>query len=238
MSLRPWTTSVGITMSASSPRSSLEIIADIAPTRPGAPRPPTSSQRVSVSISVGWRTSAAKARWRARRRPRIARTPSGAAERRVRDRRHQRGRRGRVEVGDRDRRGRDQHEPLHALGEADRHLGGDRAAHRVADDGHRIELEQVAHALERRRVAVDRDRLGRQLRAAESRQVDGDHAAVDGGRRDVLDPVLPAPAEAVDEEDRRALAGADVDEVDAAARRRSPRAGGCATRPCASSADR
>ena len=69
------------------------------------------------------------------------------------------------------------HEPLHALREADRHLGGHEAAHRVADHDARAEVELLAERVDLARVARDRDLLRRHLGVAEARQV---HARCSG----------------------------------------------------------
>jgi hypothetical protein len=115
-------------------------------------------------------------------------------------------------VLDRDPRGGDEHEPLDALGEADRQLGADEPAHRVADHRDGVEAELVEQRVEPAPVAGDRDLLGGHLGEAEARQVDGDRAAAGvGDRREVLQPVLPRAAQPVDEEDRRARP--DLDEV-------------------------
>ena len=74
----------------------------------------------------------------------------------------------------------------------------------------------LAERVDHPREALDRDPPRRHLRAAEARQVRGDHAEAVHERRDVQQPVLPQPAEPVQEQQRRAGA-AGVHHVDAPA---------------------
>ena len=106
---------------------------------------------------------------------------------------------------------RDEHEPLDALRVLDRQLGADEAAHRVADDPRLVDVELLHQLVDRVGVAADRDLLGGHLGLAEAGQVDGDHAMVAGEEGNLLEPVLPAARQPVDEDHRRA--GADVDDV-------------------------
>jgi len=63
----------------------------------------------------------------------------------------------------------DQDETLHPLGELNRELGGDEAAHRVPHHRDRAEAEVLAELLAHAGVRGDRDLLGRHLRDAEAR---------------------------------------------------------------------
>ena len=100
--------------------------------------------------------------------------------------------------------------------EADRQLGADEAAHRVADDARRASTpSSSSSASTERAVAGDRDLLRGHLRRAEAGQVEGDDAVRASEVRELLEPVLPGAREAVDEDDRQlGAAGAEVDHVD------------------------
>ena len=67
------------------------------------------------------------------------------------------------------------------------------------------EAELRAEVVDRVREERDRDRVPRGVRAPEPRQVQGDDATLLSDARQVLQPVLPAPAEAVDEDDRHGV---------------------------------
>ncbi len=121
------------------------------------------------------------------------------------------------------RRG-DEDEPLDPLGLVDGHLGGDEAAHGVADEGAGLDPQRRAEVLEQLPVAGDRDlAVGGHRARPETGEIQRHRpVAAVGHRRHVLEPVLPAAAEAVDEDDRRTLAdlgvvdplGADLDRVE------------------------
>ena len=72
--------------------------------------------------------------------------------------------------------GVDQHEALHERRRAQRELGGHPAAQRAAGDDDLVEPEPLAEALDRARVAGDRDAVRAGRGRAEAGQVDGDHA--------------------------------------------------------------
>jgi hypothetical protein len=114
----------------------------------------------------------------------------------------------------------DEHELLDARGEADRHLGPDEAAHRVADDHGPLDPERVQQLVDDAAVARDRDLLGGHGGVAEPRQVHRDDAVVAGEVGDVLQPVDPCARQAVDEDER--IPFADVDGVDGRARHLHP----------------
>src|SRR4051794_9594015 len=122
-----------------------------------------------------------------------------------------------AQVLDREADGRHQHELFHPGGKRDRELGGDEAAHRVADDDRAFDPERVAQRVDRLRVSPDGDPLGRHRRAAETGQVRHDHPVGAHERRDVQQPVLPEPGQAVDEHDGRPVA-ARVDHLQLAVR--------------------
>ena len=115
-----------------------------------------------------------------------------------------------AQVRDRDPRRGDEARALDALRVLDLQLGGHEAAHRVADDDARAELELLAERVDLARVVRDRDLLARHLGVAEPGQVHRDAAPLLREVGQVLEPVLPAAGEAVDEDDRRPVAGADV----------------------------
>jgi hypothetical protein len=112
----------------------------------------------------------------------------------------------------REARGRDEDQALDALREVDRQLGADQAAHRVAHEGRGVHPELAADLVDDARVAGDRDVLLGHRRRPESGEVEGDDPVVLGEHRNLLEPVLPAPTEAVHEEDGRPLA--ERDDVD------------------------
>ena len=121
--------------------------------------------------------------------------------------------------------GGDQHQLVDAVRLGDRHLGGDEAAHRVADDRGVVDPELLAEVAQEGAVGLDRDVPRGHRAGAEAGQVERDHPVVAREDRDLLEPVLPRAREPVDEDDRRALAHLDVvdprpDDVDLAAVRR------------------
>src|SRR4029453_2964027 len=100
-------------------------------------------------------------------------------------------------------RGRHEHELLHPARMADRGLGGDESAHRVAHQRGAFDADLPEEGVHEAAVAGDADLLPRQLREAEAGEVNRDDAMPFGEPRDVLEPVLPAPGEAMDEHDWR-----------------------------------
>ena len=114
-------------------------------------------------------------------------------------------------------RRRQQHQAVDDVRVADRHLGGHEAAHRVAHHHGGRQFEPFTHFRHDLAVELDRDPLAR-LSTARIRQVHRHDPARLGEARDVLEPVLPLAAQAVDEHDRPVLAlVADVDVVHRAA---------------------
>ncbi len=83
---------------------------------------------------------------------------------------------------------------------ADREFSGDDGAEAVSGDDRRLELEEVADALERVHVARDGDRCDRHLRAAEAREVGSEDASRGGEPRQCGEPRPPASAEPVHEQ--------------------------------------
>lgn len=97
---------------------------------------------------------------------------------------------------------RDQRQRAHTLRVADGKLCGDDGAEAMPGDERLLELEEVAHALERVHVTRDRDRCDRHLRATEAREVGSEDASGGGESRQGGEPRPPAPAEPMYEEHR------------------------------------
>ena len=185
-------------------------------------RPAWWATRSSAS-RVGWRMIARKARWRRRGRSSIASCPEAhwlwATTRRIMvivGPAH--------EVGDRDPGRVDEGQRVDALGMGDGQLGGDEAAHRVADEVDRPDAERRRAPLDAAGVVGDRDVAGR---ASRTRRSPGRSSAITAAlaskERHVLQPVLPRPAQAVDEHHRGPGALAERDDVDPAGPRRARR---------------
>lgn len=119
-----------------------------------------------------------------------------------------------VQLLGREAGGVDEHQSLHKTGVADRKLRGDEPAHRVSDDGRRLDSQLAADGGDRRGIGGNRDRIAWHLRRTEPGQVQRDHAMLAGGGRNVRKPVLPAATQPMDEHERRAVA--QLDQIDPA----------------------
>ena len=118
--------------------------------------------------------------------------------------------------------------PLHQRRRAQRQLGRHPAAQRAAGDDHLVEPEPLAEALDRARVAGDRDPVRAGRGGAEAGQVDGDHAVRRAPAR-AASPATPSSC-------RRARAATAPAGRPRRARRR--RAGRGRRRPCRPSSPR
>ena len=87
--------------------------------------------------------------------------------------------------------GGDKHEALDPLRKGDRQLGGDEAAHRVADERRGVDLELAQQSIEQAGVAGDRDLLGGHRRVSEAGQVERQHAVLARKHGQLLEPVGP-----------------------------------------------
>src|SRR4051794_9829995 len=108
---------------------------------------------------------------------------------------------------------RDEHQALAPLGVLVGELHGDAAAERVAGEGRPLELERAHEVAQHVGHAAQRVVAGALGRAAMAGEVDGEDAVPSGERREHGLPRLPVAADAVDEQQRGALAGVDVGEV-------------------------
>ena len=226
MSSRPCTISAGTAMRGSSSRTSWRIIASSAGASPGAPRPAAELGEHVGRDPRRMANDVANARWRARRRAITARMPAGVPERRAREGAEQRRRRERVEVA----RSRPP-PPRRATIRSTR--CGKRSAISAAMKPP-IELPDQ-HDRARARAGRRGDRRPRRRRGSRSpsagiceRPKPGRSSATTrrcvGDARDVLEPVLPAAAQPVDEEHRRAVARRRCRRRGRGGRRSSPRA--------------
>ena len=120
-------------------------------------------------------------------------------------------------LGARDARRGDEHEPRHPLRELDRHLGGDVAAHRVADEVDLRRARACRHSAFTHRpyrvIVISSSSSGSGV-SPKPGQVHRHDAPVLREPRDVLEPVLPLAAEPVHEHDRLPVAGPDVHVVE------------------------
>ena len=118
-------------------------------------------------------------------------------------------------------RRRDQDQAVEAARLRQHRLGGDQAAHRVADQRRfRADLELLAEVVQHAPVGGHVDRPGGHRAGAEAGQVEGDGAVGAAEVGEVFQPGLPGAGQAVDEDDRLALA--DLGVVDGRPRQLEP----------------
>src|SRR5436305_4953845 len=117
--------------------------------------------------------------------------------------------------------GGDEDEAVEAARFAQHRLGGNQAAHRVADQGHVLaEAELLAEIVQQATVGGHVDGPGGHRAGAETRQFESDRAVAAPEVRQVFEPVLPGARDSVDEDDRLALA--DLGVVDRRPRQLEP----------------